>query len=90
MTTYRGEVVTRWKSEPGRNDMELATLYVGAFTDVTGQPDKNIPTDPNALVVAFEMDEAEFTRLQATIAAAKPTEPASVILWSEEVKAEVP
>jgi hypothetical protein len=90
MATYRGEVVTRWRSEAGRNDMELATLYAGAFTDVTGQPDKNIPTDPNALVVYFEMDEAEFTRLQAVIAAAKPTEAVPIILWSEEVKAEVP
>jgi len=90
MTTYRGEAVTRWKSEPGRNDMELATLYAGAFTDVTLQPDKNIPPDPNALVVYFEMDEAEFTRLQAAIAAAKSTEAVPVILWSEEIKAEVP
>lgn len=82
MATYRGEVVTRWKSEPGRNDMELATLYAGAFTDVTGQPDKNIPTDPNALVVAFEVDGTTLAAMQA--------DATLIILWAEEIKAEVP
>ncbi len=82
MATYRGEVVTRWKSEPGRNDMELATLYAGAFTDVTGQPDANLVPDPNALVVAFEVDGTTLAAMQA--------DATLIILWAEEIKAEVP
>lgn len=82
MTTYRGEVVTRWKSEPGRNDMELATLYAGAFTDVTGQPDANLVPDPNALVVAFEVDGTTLAAMQA--------DATLIILWAEKIKAEAP
>lgn len=81
MAIYRGEVVTRWKSTPGRNDMELATLYAGAFTDVTGQPDANLVPDPNALVVAFEVDGTALAAMQA--------DATLIVLWAEEVKAEV-
>lgn len=82
MATYRGEVVTRWKSEPGRNDMDIALRYPGAFSDATGQPDANLVPDPNALVVAFEVDDATLAAMQ--------TDAALIILWAEELKTEVP
>lgn len=77
MTTYRGEAVTRWVSEPDRNDMEIALNHNGAFTDVTGQPDANIPPDPDAFVVFFEVKAATLAAMQ--------NDANLVILWSEEV-----
>ena len=82
MAIIHGEAVTRWVSEPGRNDMEIALNYNGAFTDTTGQPDANIAPDPNAFVVFFEVEDTTLEAMQK--------DANLVILWTEEIKAEVP
>lgn len=65
MATWTGELVCRWVSTPGYNDMgPVAKGYRGTFTDATGQPDANLPPDPNAFVVAFEVDDATAEALQ--------------------------
>lgn len=69
MANYRVLMVTSWVSTPGRNDMRVAMEHPVAgvaYTDVTMQPDANIPTDPNALVVeASPVDEALLDALEA-------------------------
>jgi len=81
MATYIGELVCRWNNETGTNEMgPVAAGYLGAFTDVTGQPDANIIPEPNALVIAFEVDIATAKALSA--------DERFVVLWLEAVKGE--
>lgn len=79
MATYRVRVLTSWLSTPGRNDMRVAVEHPSpgvSYSDVTMQPDANIPTDPNALIVeAYPVDDALLAVLEADANA--------IVLWSD-------
>lgn len=79
MANYRVRLITSWLVIDGRNDMRVAVDHPApgvGYSDVTGQPDANIPTDPNALIVeAYPVDDALLAALEADTNA--------VVLWGE-------
>lgn len=60
MAIYTVRLLTSWNTTNG-NNMQCVLDHPApgvAYTDVTGQPDANIPTSPNALVVeAYPVDD---------------------------------
>lgn len=78
---YRARVVSQWQKSFGRNEMKVSLDHPWpgvAYTDVTGQPDANIPPAPNALVI--EVDPLDDTQLAALEADA-----GCIVLWSEVI-----
>jgi hypothetical protein len=79
MPNHRVRLISRWNNTPTRNTMQVALDHpsVGvAWTDVTGQPNPNIPPAPNALTVeAHPVDDVLLAALEA--------DPNADILWAE-------
>ncbi len=73
-------IITPWTEVEGGNSPLLNDVLIGrtgwCWTDVTGQPGKNIPTDPNLYVVEIECDAETL----AVIAA----DSRFLVLWSED------
>jgi hypothetical protein len=79
MPTYRVRLISRWNTAQARRRMQAPLDHPTpgvAWTDVTGQPDPNIPPAPNALTLeAFPVDDALLSALEADAAVE--------ILWAE-------
>lgn len=75
---FRARVLTSWVQIAGRNEMYPATLGLPiSVTDVTGQPNANIPSSPNLLVVEIEGDASNLDTLAADTNCSE--------LWREEI-----
>lgn len=79
MPNHRVRLISHWNSAANSNQMQVALDHpsVGvAWTDVTGQPNPNIPPAPNALTVeAYPVNDALLAALEA--------DPNADILWAE-------
>lgn len=75
---FRARFLTSWVQVAGRNEMYPATLGLPlSVTDVTVQPDANIPTSPNVLVVEIEGNTSDLDILATDINCSE--------LWREEI-----
>ena len=78
---WRAQVVTEWVPARGpgtRNHPKVVDEYdVTGWSDQTGQPADNIPTQPNEYTIEIEAEE----RVVNSIA----RDPDYEVLWSEEI-----
>lgn len=59
-------VLTKWNSDLGGNrTCDVASRHPGAWTDITGQPDTNLPSDINVTVWLGDIDDATLPALEA-------------------------
>lgn len=81
MAQYRGEFVTQWVYEGGKNRMQVGidhSVKGLRIMDATGTPARNVMPNPNAVVVFVVMPDA------ATLKALQ-SDTDVVELWSEEI-----
>jgi hypothetical protein len=61
----KAKVLTPWVRDGNSNRCKLAQDYVVSWSDITAQPERNIPPDQNMYVVEIETDAATFALIEA-------------------------